>query len=534
MNSQRLNPLRLSIALALAFALGLGAFILVGLPAPVATAATPGATLPAFSARIVDKRACPSPGDPASPWLAETTTGRRIQLTLVVSATTQWPTGPCADLLAGETVLVADAVTSSGPLLPGTAFGAVAGVVRRYPTPTPPPVGRIDVRGILRDPRLAGSDGTQLWTFDTTVSGLLTVTVTFGDDGTEIKPEGIVPSAGLLARVVAESRNGSPFVAKRIEFIQDEVSFTGLIQAFPDQGAPDYQGRWTVGSTDFVVSSKGIVRGTPKLYRRATVKAQKEGEGVLKAVQVIIDETDGAAEAFTLQGKLSGLGSASGPHVACIPFALAPNAVVDDGVDGEVVQVDGYRGLGVGGVFTATRITRFRGKPLASDAAISSYVDARTEGNPTRLRLGQVAVDAAPGLENLSQATPGTVVWAQGSCPSLTEPRLKAVQLDIVAKPYVRFKGTIIAVEAGIMVSQPQLLVIRLQDSADTLRVRPPTSWKPRYDPLVGYCVDGYGYLLVDGTIGARSLSVDRCPTPDDAPQPGTPTPTPAKPSESQ
>ncbi len=534
MNFRRLNPLHLPIALMMAVALCLGAFTLVGLPAPAAVAASPGAALPAFSARIVSKGACPSLDGRASPWLAETTTGRRTQLTLVVSATTQWPTGSCADLIAGETVLVADAVTSSGPLLPGTTFGAVAGVVRRYPTPTPPPVGRLDVRGILRDPILAGPDGTQLWTFDTTVSGLLTVTVTFGAGGTEIKPEGIAPSAGLLARVVAESRNGSPFVATRIEFIQDEVSFTGLIQAFPDQGAPDYQGHWTVGGTDFVVSSKGIVSGTPKLYRRATVKAHKEGEGVLKAVQVIIDETDGAAEAFTLQGKLSGLGLASGLRVMCIPFSLAPDAVVDDSVDGDMVQVDGYRGPGVSGVFTATRIARFSGRPLASDVAISSYVDARIEGDPTRLRLGQVAVDAVSGLENLGQATQGTVVRAQGTCPSLAEPRLQAVQLDIVARPYVRFKGTIIAVEAGIMLSQPQLLIIKLQDSTDTLRVRPPSAWKPRYDPLVGYCVDGYGYLLVDGTLGARSLTVDRCPTPGDAPPPGAPTPTPAKPSESR
>ncbi len=532
MNPQRLKPLHVPIALMVTLALCLVAFAIVGLPTPAATAASPGAALPAFGVRIIGKGVCPTDDTSPSPWLAETTTGRRTPLTLFVSAATQWPAGPCADLIAGETVLIAEGVVSTEAPLPGTTLAVAAGVVRRYPTPTPPPIGRIDVRGILRDPLVPGPDGSQFWTFDTTVSGLLTVTVTFGEGGTEIKPEGIIPSAGLLARVVAESRNGGPFVATRVEFIQDEVSFTGLVQAFPDKGAPDYLGRWTVGGTDFVVSSKGIVAGTPKLYRRATVKAQKQGEGVLIALQVTLDDTDGAAEAFTLQGKVTGLRLEGGPRVACIPFTLAPGAVIDDSMDGDMVQIDGYRSLGVSGALTATRIARFRGKPLASDIALSSYVDARIESVPVQLQLGPVRVDAAADLANLSQATQGTVVRAQGTCPSPSEPRLQAVQLDIIAKPYVRFKGTIIAIEAGMLVSQPQLLVIKLQDSADTLRVRPPNAWKPRYDPQVGYCVDGFGYLLVDGTVGARSLAVDRCPTPVITPQPIAPTATPARPKQ--
>lgn len=515
---------RLPSALAAVLAL-LGCTLLaLNLAAPAASAASgTDASLPAFTARVLDKGACPTDDGQRSTWLVEATTGRRARLTLIIARNTQWPTGGCAEMGTGETVLVADSVVATDAPLPGTATSIEARVVRRYPTPTPPPVSRVDVRGILAHVS-AAEDGSPLWTFDTSVSGLLKVVIASGNAGTRITPAGITPSVGMLARVVAESRGGGSYIAQQIDFIQDEVSFTGLIQAFPDKNGPNYQGPWKVANTDFVVDGKSVVQGIPKLYRRATVRAVQQGQGVLKAVLVTIDDSESVAETFSLQGKLTALTGGAGGAVACVPFSLGENVSVDSALLGQIVQVDGYRSLGVGGVFTATRVARLTGPAPNTEIAITSYVDSRTESNNgPRLFLGSVAVDVPLSVENVAVATRGTVVEVRGQCAAPTSPTLTASALVIVARPYVRFKGTITDVAPGLLTSQPQLLTVQLQDSADTLQIRPPTPWQPRYEPQIGLCVDGYGFVLADGTIGAKSLTVDRCsapPAPTATPRP--------------
>lgn len=476
---------------------------------------------PAFPARIVHKDVCPGGDVERSAWLVESTSGRRARLTLMVSRATQWPSGDCASAIEGETILVA--ASSPAPdatLLPGTSAAVAAHVIRRYPTPTPLAINRIDIRGIFRESTGAVTDGSQMWTFDTTVAGLVTVTVTTGEGGTHVEPAGVIPTAGMLARVIAESREGGPFIASRIQFSQEQLSFTGLITDFPNSHPPDYRGPWTVGGRTFVVDTTGIVFGEPKLYRRATVKAEQQGNGVLKAVQVTIDDAATAAEAFTLQGRLMSLSTRQGT-VGCLPFSVAPGASIGDGLLNELVEVGGYRTLGVNGVYTATRIMRLTGKPLASDLAVSSYVDSRSEANGiVQLRLGGFQVNGPARLARLDEAMPGTVVRIEGMCQSAGIAAVEATRVEILAKPFIRFKGRIVTIETGLAAQPPQILVIQLEDGGDRIRVRPPVPWNQRYDPVEGYCADGFGFLLSDGTVEAKSLKVDRCSTPPPAPIP--------------
>jgi len=334
----------------------------------------------------------------------------------------------------------------------------------------------------------------------------------------------------MTANVHAESRYGSQWTALSMTLVQEsnEVNFTGLIESLPPN--PTYLGTWGIAGRSVLVTNPNAIQGTPKLYRRATVKATPNAGGILFASQIIIDDTDSQAETFKVKAKLNSIP----PHgygewtVGCVKLDVPLNGplVPDLTFFNKLVEVSGIRSLGSNGVLTGTKAVNLGSTSNPNNIEYTGYLDDRSDdGTTVHLYSANIVIDAVSTLVNLDQATKGSVVTITGSCTSSDPPRIFANQITLVSKPYLRFEGPITRVNRLTSDSQPTSYEIQPVDRQDSLIILASVAPTGRFPAEVGNCMSGFGFQLADGSIDAKSIEVDRCTNPP-AFFPGAPEPT--------
>ncbi len=496
---------------------------------PNTALAAPAGTITQFSAIVLS---IPDPCQRGT-WEVQNTS-TRARVLLQVTDTTRLVGGQCSDFRVGETIRVIASLEATPA--PGQPLTLVAQTLIRYTTPTPLPVNNLNFRGTLQYIR-PGANGGQDYNFDTAVGGRLTVSVF---PTTTIEPAGVMLTVGRQANVLAESRNGGAWVAKKLQVIQytNEINFTGLIDFVP--GGPNYMGEWVIGGRAVLVNAPNIVQGTPQLHRRATVKARQVSPAVsvLEAIEIIVDDT-GNADSFNLKGKISYVPLRNiyteAWRVSCVPVNVLPAVGLPDGyigwpqLQGETFAFEGTRDLRGNKEFYSSKLTRLPTAYPDNRVELTAYVDRRMPGlvnGKVQLKMGPLTVDVDPALPGQDQATDGTIVYLVGTCGDLNQPRVSATSLEVKSKPFVSFDGPIAEVQTNPTTGQPTAFIIIPPDRDEPLTIRASAPVGGRYPAEPGYCLSGYGFLLQDASIDPLSLTANRCAIPPTVIPTVTPTPT--------
>ena len=430
-------------------------------------------------------------------------------ISLVILDTTRFTSAQCADIRVNDTLVVRGEVALDRPNV------VLARFVQRIAAAATPT--SITFRGtVIGNPRQV-SNAYEVQ-FNTEVSGALTVTVPIN------LLAGVVPQRGDKADVTA-LRQGNTWLATSIKFLSatSDIGFSGLIEVVASN--PGYVGDWKIASNWVKVTGNTIIDGIPRLYRRATVVAEWQGNE-LRAKSITIDPTDAPATAFELTGTASitdqdPYGNSS--RLGCLTFTLDPATPLPPGISrwndltGKTVRVSGSRVLGPNLPFKADSVTVFDTpytNPL--EVEVMGYVDVRQAGGTAtevQLQIGGVVIRVPLSTPNLDEAVQGTVVRVHGACISQgVDDSLLATSVAVVSKPYVAFSGAIEVIEmAGNDITGFQ---IRPRGSNDRQHIRrlPSVPFVGSNDPAVGACLNGYGYYQRDGSIEAQRLEVVACP----------------------
>ena len=504
---------RFPLRVALVPLLGL-TLILLGLasyPTQAVTAGTLEATnTPAatstrrFTFRVVTHGGCPGNWTvtPAEP-------GNTASITLVITEATRFLGAACADIRANDTLqVVGDAPLDQQSVV-------TARIVQRAPATPTPAVQSISFRGtIIGNPRpVAGGWEVQ---FNTEVSGAISVTIP-----STLIP-GVTPRRGDKADVTAQ-RQGGGWTATKIQFVSatSDVGFSGLVEFLP--AAYPYYGVWKIGGRQVVVNANTVVTGIPKLYRRATVVAEMQGNGMV-AKTVLIDPNDAPATAFELAGTaFMNVNPFTGvSRLGCLTFTLDPATALLPGIaswidmNNKPLRVAGSRTLGTNSSFTADTAA-LPGAPFANltDVEVMGYIDLRQDisgATDINLQIGHILVRLPRSLPNQLDAAQGTVVRVKGGCLSLLiNDEIQATSIEVLSRPYVAFAGSIEVIEtSGYDISGFQ---IRPPGSNDRQHIVRDLSVPivGSNEPAVGGCLSGYGYYLRDGSIRAQRVEVVGC-----------------------